>query len=165
MSSGLMMSWKKVWFLSFLILTVLITVLIPFLESRREQFPEFGMKYNEVRDSLGIPLIEENWILFDYNDNMQFWKHPIGKVYTHEPFHFYKEQIFENGKLRKEIDGFHYETNGPTAYRIKYTYNFNEGTWNCYRIDYNKNSFPQTSSASISILEADSVLKTWKISR
>jgi hypothetical protein len=42
----------------------------------KEDNLSYGKDFNNVRDSLGVPIIEDNWIISESNEYYRFWTNP-----------------------------------------------------------------------------------------
>ncbi|WP_268125533.1 hypothetical protein [Roseivirga pacifica] len=126
---------------------------------------EYGKNFNDVRDSLGVPKVEDNWITHESSATYRLWAHPGRSLNTIDPIHFGKRSLLEDNKIVTEIDWFHYETDDSLAFRVVYNYHFEDRIWNCEFIKYRKEKFPPSESWQLTLAQADSTINKWGLSR
>lgn len=126
---------------------------------------KYGKAFNTIRNSMGIPIIEEDWIAHENGPDYVFWMNPKRIVTATEPMHFHKTSEFIDGELFYEKDAFHYETKGDTAYRLlAIAYldnNFCIDSLVFDFITYYKGRYPPSEDKYIDLHQADSVLNQW----
>src|SRR5687768_12841042 len=71
---------------------------------------KYGRDFNQVRDSLGLSKIEDNWITLENNEWRRQWGNPARGIHTIHPIHLSKTSNFNGDTLVSEEDRFHYET-------------------------------------------------------
>tara|TARA_R110000796_G_scaffold96719_1_gene202781 strand:- start:167914 stop:168396 length:483 start_codon:yes stop_codon:yes gene_type:complete len=160
------MNEKKIhWGISFLLIVTLGSFLWVMWNDIAENNFQYGKNFNEIRDSLGVPKIEDNWITHESSPTYRLWAHPGRVLNTIDPIHFGKRSTFKNDKIVTEEDDFHYETDDSLAYRVIYKYHFVDRIWNCKFIKYRKGKFPPTESWELTLEQADSTINKWGLSR
>ena len=163
---GRTMSNKNInWGLSIILIVTLTTFLWTKTKEIKKSNFIYGKEFNKVRDSLGVPKIEANWISHESSDTYMYWAHPGRSVNTTEPMHLNKASTFDGGRLITEEDSFHYETNDSLAFRVIYKYRFDNAFWDCKFVRYRKGKYDATSSWKLTVNQADSVLNNWGLSR
>jgi hypothetical protein len=153
------------WGLSILVVVTLASFLWNTWKEPEEDKFKYGKAFNEVRDSLGVPKIEVNWINHESDPAFRFWAHPGRVINTIKPHHSSKTAKFEEETLVSENDDFHYETNDSVAYRVTYDYFYLENRWECKLIKYKTGTYPPTESRELTLEQADSVISKWGLSR
>lgn len=159
---------KKILFIA-AIVSILIIVLV-YLGQQDDvtvvkQIQKYDKDFNSTRALVGIPIINDSWIAHESDSSYTFWMNRRRKVISNEPMHLHKTSRFIGNRLIAEIDAFHYETKGDTAYRLLVEAYLD----NNYKIDslafdfitYYKGNYPPTISKYLSAAEADSVLNQW----
>ncbi len=160
------MNSKKInWGLSIIVIVTLGSFLWTTWNDIEEDNFMYGKDFNETRDSLGIPKIEENWITHKSNQYSRFWTHPGRVINTIEPHHSSKTSKFDGNNLASENDDFHWETNDSLAFRVVYEYYFADNKWDCRFIKYRKGKYPPTESWGLTLNQADSVINKWGLRR
>lgn len=149
-----------------LVLTILYSVRdVVVKENDLELADKYGLRYNSIRLTHGIPMIEKNWIAHEVDSSHIFWSNAQRKVDKIEPFHLYKTTYFKAGGIYNEKDAFHYETDGDTAYRLMVFNYFNDQSIDSIQfklITYFKNQYPPSESRMITKEKADSIMSHWK---
>lgn len=126
---------------------------------------KYGKDFNEVRESLRIPKIEENWISHGSYPTSRFWADPGRAIKTTAPHHSSKTSEFDGTVLVSENDDFHYQANDSIAFRVIFEYHFIDSSWHCELIKYKKGKYPPTESWDLTLSQADSIIDTWGLSR
>ena len=160
------MNLKKLnWGLSIVVIVILASFFWTKWDEIEEDNFKYGKDFNKVRDSLGVPKIEANWITHESYPAFRFWAHPGRAINTIEPHHSSKTSKFDGDNLVSENDDFHYETNDSLAFRVVYEYYFTDNSWDCEFIKYRKRKFPPTESWKLTLNQADSIINKWGLSR
>jgi len=152
------------WGISVLLITV-ASFLWTTIEDVEEKHFKYGKEFNQTRDSLNIPKIEEGWVTRENNEWRRSWGRPGRGIDTIHPIHLRKTSNFKGDTLISEEDSFHYETDDSLAFRVVYKFQFDNATWDCHFIRYRKEKYPPTSSWTLTLEQADSVLNKWGLSR
>lgn len=128
---------------------------------------EFGRKLNSDRRTLGVPIIEEDWILHKRGGTYRFWSNPSNRVVTTEPHHLWKNVYLHDTLVVQEEDVFHFETKSDTAYRLVTKWFPKEALDStAFRfIIYFRDKFPPTEGKQVNIQFSDSVLVSWGLER
>lgn len=134
-----------------------------FLESKTK-----AVDLNTLRKQQGVPIIEENWNIIEYDSNQVFWAFRNKEIFTDKPFHLSKEIVYSAGMPAKEVDAFHFNESDTLAYRLL-VYSEYHSPDNLKRMDnklifYYKGKYPPTRSEFLSQEAADSLLNVWRIS-
>ena len=153
------------WGLSMIVIVTLWSFLWTTWNDIEKNNFKFGQDFNEIRKSLGIPTIEENWVTHENNEWRRHWGHPGRGVNTIHPMHLSKTSNFDGDTLISEEDRFHYETDDSLAFRVIYKYQFDNATWDYKFIKYRKEKYPPTVSWTLTLQQADSVLNKLGLSR
>lgn len=157
---------KKIhWRLSIVVVVTIVSFVWTSFEEVEERYFQYGKDFNSTRDSLNIPLIEDNWVTREANEWRRSWRAPGRGIGTIQPIHLSKTSIFQGDTLVIEEDRFHYETDDSIAFRVVYKYQFDNGTWDCEFIRYRKEKYPPSNSWSLTLEQADSLLGEWGLSR
>jgi hypothetical protein len=125
----------------------------------------YGKNFNNVRDSLGVPRIEDDWILSESNEYNCFWIAPDTTIKQKGPFHQIKSSSFFNNQITDEEDDFYYDTGDSLAFRLILRYQFKDASWDCEFVRYTKHKQPSTKFWPVTLAQADSVLTKWGLSR
>jgi hypothetical protein len=130
---------------------------------------KYGSEYNPERIKRGIPIIYENWITQPSTKESVIWTPPEGRARTTAE-HDAKVIILEKNIITKEVDGFinEIDSNNIFGLTIEYDYLTQLNHWKCTVTDLKyKMAKKKTGKASydISIIQADSVLASWGLSR
>lgn len=153
------------WGFSIVVFVTMLSFVWTSFEDAEERYFRYGKGFNSTRDSLGIPLIEENWTTRENNEWRRSWSAPGRGIGTIQPIHLKKTSNFHEETLVSEEDRFHYETDDSLAFRVVYKYQFESGIWDCTFIRYRKGKYPPTNSWPLTLEQADSVLDKWGLSR
>jgi hypothetical protein len=161
------MSYKKIkWmFIIFVSVTLMGFILWPTLKKIREGQLQFGQSFNHVRDSLGVPIIENNFVLYESNPYYRFWAIPDTTGTVKGPIHQSKSSGFYNDEIVDEEDEFFYEVTDSLAYRLFLRYDFKKSVWECEFVNIKKFRRGPAEYWPLSIAEADSVLTKWGLRR
>ncbi len=153
------------WGLSIVVIVMLSSFLWTTWSDIEEKTFRYGKDFNGVRNSLGISKIEDDWITHENNEWRRQWGHPGRSVNTIHPMHLGKTSNFDADTLISEEDRFHFETDDSLAFRVIYKYQFDNASWDCKFIRYRKGKYPPTTSWTLTLQQADSVLNKWGLSR
>jgi hypothetical protein len=160
------MNRKKInWGLSIVVIVTIVSFVWTGFEDVEEKYFQYGKEFNSTRDSLNIPLIEDNWVTSESNEWRRSWRDPGRGIGTIKPIHLKKTSNFHGDTLMSEEDSFHFETDDSIAFRVVYKYQFDNRTWDCKFIGYRKEKYPPTNSWPLTLAQADSVLAEWGLIR
>jgi hypothetical protein len=123
----------------------------------------FDKSFNPERVVSGVPPIEDDWIKHRSTKDTILWSNRSNSIETFDPCHVLKISYQDNGNLIAEEDDFHFQSSGPTAYRLVVVYHFKGDTLSSRLITYFKDQYPPTSGRPASPAEVDSVLAAWKL--
>lgn len=138
----------------------------PTIKRISENNIKFGKKFNHVRDSLGIPIVEENWTISESNPDNRFWKIADNFEPTHLPIHESKMCYFQDaGSLFGEEDDFFYDMSDSLAYRLILRYEFKKSVWDNEFVRIRKFGKKPAEYWPLTISQTDSVLAKWGLSR
>lgn len=153
---------------------------------RQSKNEQWGEKYNTDRIKLGIPVIEQNWYtkepsiirvqrkgIFGYRTDSNPWSYQywsnFDRVDPSAPFHKEKEIHRFTLPIDHEIDRYLNKVSDSTELllEIKYRYKYSdERSWTASLIETKTNSAgPKITSVDLQLQQADSILKSWKLSR
>lgn len=134
-----------------------------FLENKTK-----AIDLNTLRTKQGVPVIEDNWNIIEYDSNEVFWAFRNKAIYTDTPFHLSKQILYSAGMPTNEVDAFHFNESDTLAYRLL-IYSEYQSPNALKRTDnklliYYKDKYPPTRSEFLSREKADSLLNVWRIS-
>jgi hypothetical protein len=159
------MGFKKISLLYLIIAIVIIGfVSWPTIKKLRESNLPYGKNFNNVRDSLGIPKIGDDWTISESNEYYRFWIAPDTTETQKGAFHQIKSSSFSNNEITGEEDDFFYDTGDSLAFRLILRYQFKDTTWDCELVRYRKYKQPRTKFWPVTLAQADSVLTKWGLS-
>ncbi|GAA0892516.1 hypothetical protein GCM10009122_21950 [Fulvivirga kasyanovii] len=145
-----------------IIVTLLgIEIIIDF--DKDESRYKYSQVFNPVRNEMGIPLIQDDWIIIDnrFKDTTTWAKNRF--VQDSVPFHYYKDVIIRDDTIYQERDIFHYEMSEDKAYRIACTYTYSQEITEFRFIKYFRGAYPPNISFDVNKEFVDSVLLKWNL--
>jgi hypothetical protein len=128
----------------------------------------YNQNYNSVRKSLGIPPMPKNWYTKKNRGNSQLWSDYSAGV-TGVPFHKEKEIHRFKRDIDKETDRYEFIKNDSVSYLLEINYSYlapRDSPWNVYYIE-TIDTFDDylVTSKDLTLTQADSILKSWGLSR
>ncbi|MFZ6014036.1 MAG: hypothetical protein ACOYXT_27090 [Bacteroidota bacterium] len=132
-------------------------------ENQVSVIEKYGRRHNSERGKRHLPLIEEKWIVHDYDSSYVYWSNQVNRVNSSEPIHLSKTLYFKDSELISEEDIFHYENDGKTAFKLVVMIEFNESDSAKFEvIKYVRDgSYPPSKSSYVPFQTADSILVSW----
>lgn len=161
------MNLKKTFPLIIVLLTLAIIGFVAWFSIKKfkEDNLPFGKKFNPVRDSLGLPVIGDDWTLSQSDIYYQWWIAPDTSITQQRPFHQIKSVGFYNDTITDEEDDFYYNTGDSLAYRLILRYRYRDALWDCEIVRIRRLKRKRAEYWPITLKQADSVLATWGLSR
>jgi len=154
---------KRRWFFLAIGIAVIGSLVLPIKKMWQENF-HFGRNFNSVRDTLGIPKIEDNWILKESNIGIKYWIDPDTTVKV--PSHHAKVTRFDINQIDEigeEEDDFYYDPPDSLAFLLIVRYEFKTGKWNSEFASIRKGR--RAKIRPLTLAQADSVLNKWHLHR
>lgn len=161
-----MMSFKTIkWLVLIFGVAVVLLLVWPTLRKIREDNIQFGKNFNHVRDSLGVPIIEEDWIISESNPYDRFWKSSDAFGKSNLPIHESKISYIRDNDIVSEEDDFFYDMADSLAYRLILRYEFKKSVWDCEVVEIRKLEKRPAKYWPVTPAQADSILRKWRLSR
>ncbi len=123
----------------------------------------YGIRFNEARKEVGLPILPEDWKISVSNSRLIVWE-PIKKENNGFPYYSHKKVVLDtllNIKYEENRFigfGMHRNLDGNFVDELYITYRFYDNSWQCNLSD---KSHPE--GIKLNRVEADSLLVLWGI--
>ncbi|NOS92636.1 MAG: hypothetical protein HOP30_11980 [Cyclobacteriaceae bacterium] len=123
----------------------------------------YNFNFNQVRDSLGVPLIENGWAILRADSSGGIWGFS-NRIRDDKPYHSKKEVKLRNLVLLKEIDSYECIPDSLN-HKVIYEFDFSNRTWNCIYVKEKSNAILPAKGKKILLKQADSIINRWGLNR
>ena len=132
--------------------------------------PKFSQESNPERKKIGLPVIEDDWLMYESRNTEAVWKTPGSN--TDSPNHFKKKVFFNTGQWISETDHYYSGKTGPSPdpdggtqwEKVTVSYGFIPKPgypkgWTC------RYQSPTNWGEKVTLVEAEARLESWGLKR
>jgi len=126
---------------------------------------DFGRSFNNERQKIGVPKIEENWFAHNSDSTGTTRMNKSHLLETKAPHHFAKSVELSKGQLISEEDSYNKFLNDSVDCRIFYEYSYGTKQWHCKMSTHHYGSYPPSEVVELTLIQADSIINSWGLTR